>query len=215
MRLVIVIAFLFLLVFSKAGFARKHPLEFKLYYAGYTVSPPSWVGTKPDTLHCFAMVLTNTSNKDVKFGHYTCSWSGIFEPVNNEIDYFGYHCTANFPTTTTLKPGQSCTNYEFFTKLFPSINNVQMDFLFFEEESLEENFYRDLIPNEKGKKGVIISPLFIRSNICKIDSKISIDYFEHLSFSGPGIDMYRRLYVQDIFNNFGYDIYQHHNRYFH
>lgn len=219
MKYKILIAFLFFLMSVNEVIARvkKSPLHFELFFAGYDLAPLNWVGYNDDTLFCFAFVLTNTSNRPVSIGHYTCSWLWYFRPTTKDFDFSGYMCTANYPTKTELKPGQTCLNYTFLRKMNPDAQSLQFLFTF-----IEGNKYIKLMDqlmffdreNRKGIKNEIRkNTIILKSNTCRIKPLQRITYFDHTWFSSPeefpyywiGYNDYKNKSTINLFSKYAFN----------
>lgn len=193
MRSPFLIVFLFLIMFSAVCLARKHPIGFKVCYAGYALTEQSWVGGKQDTLHCLALILTNNSNQEIKLGHMTCGWPRFFEEVRNNIDYYAYRCTANYPFATTLNPGQSCINYGFYLDVTHDTHSLQMKYYFYEGDAYVKCWDQNSIGIKPGEKKIELIPHFVFSNLFKLEPKVKIDYFVHMSFWRPNEEIFKQI----------------------
>jgi hypothetical protein len=182
---------LFLLPMKKLSAQMRQPdIRFEIFAAGYAVTPKSWVGRKDDTVYCIAILLKNNSHQVVKFGHLTCGWTGMFLPVNNDLDYVLYARDHNFPAVTALKPGQSCTNYAFVQKVNRSAHSIQLIFTYFEGNSYRKYQQNDNFGDTEAEP---VADCNYYSNICELNRYTRIDFFRHLELMGPGENSY--LYI--------------------
>lgn len=200
------------LLFSIHVFAQRSLIQFRIYNAGYVLTPKSWVGMKQDTLFCFGLVLTNTSHKEISIGLYNCDWPRYFEASKNEVKRFGYRCTANYPISINLKPTQSCLNYFFYTKSTPTITQVQMIFEFYNGDDFLGYCQNRDMGLAEGKKLIMPKPLKVFSNTCNIEPRNNIDFFSHGPFQEDMHGVLRFIrYRSDIY---GYRLFQNYQRYF-
>lgn len=160
-------------------------IHFELIQTGYAVAPLNWVGLPADTVFCFALLLTNKSKNNIKFGHLTCGWIDHFEPTSKDFEQLGLYCSANYPTTTTLKSSQTCLNYLFLRRKNKSNHLIQMVFNYIEGNSYDKFMLEEAIGSDKFKQRTILVQSYIKSNPCKIQISNKIDFFELLSFRGP------------------------------